>query len=279
MKQQTTRRDILNIGLAAGLVSSSAPAQTGAVVKYVRYEFGGRAAYGVLEGDIVHELRGGLFDKPARTGVKRKLADVRLLVPCEPRQVLAAGLNYKSHIGNRPPPAKPEFFWKSPGCLVEHGAKIIIPADARNVHYEGELVVVVGRRTRNVSVAEAPACVFGVTCGNDVSERDWQRNDLQWWRAKASDTFGPLGPAIVTGLHYGNLRLETRVNGQVKQSENTKDLLFDVPTMISFLSKHLTLWPGDVLYTGTPQTTSPMKPGDVVEVEVEGVGILRNTVA
>lgn len=207
------------------------------------------------------------------------MSEVRLLTPCVPRLVLAAGLNYRSHLGSRPVPKKPEFFWKTADCLVEPEGKILIPPGAENVHYEGEMVVVIGKTTRNVAAEEARNCVFGVTCGNDVSERNWQRDDLQWWRAKASATFGPLGPAIVKGLDFGNLKLETKVNGQVKQSENTRDLIYDVPTMISFLSRHVTLQPGDILFTGTPQTTSAMKPGDVVEVSLEGAGVLRNVVA
>ena len=136
----------------------------------------------------------------------------------------------------------------------------------------------IGKRAKNVSVAAAPQHVFGVTAGNDVSERDWQKNDLQWFRAKAADTFGPLGPVIVKGLNYGDLLLQTRVNGEVLQSQRTKDLLFDVPTLVSYISKYVTLEPGDLIYTGTPGSTKAMKPGDVVEIEIEGVGVLRNRV-
>jgi 2-keto-4-pentenoate hydratase/2-oxohepta-3-ene-1,7-dioic acid hydratase in catechol pathway len=139
-------------------------------------------------------------------------------------------------------------------------------------------VVVIGKRAKNISAADAPQYVFGVTAGNDVSERAWQKNDLQWFRAKASDTFGPMGPAIVTGLNYGDLLLQTRVNGVVLQSQRTKDLIFDVPAIISYVSRFVTLEPGDVIYTGTPGSTKAMKPGDIVEVEIEGIGVLRNKV-
>jgi 2-keto-4-pentenoate hydratase/2-oxohepta-3-ene-1,7-dioic acid hydratase in catechol pathway len=138
------------------------------------------------------------------------------------------------------------------------------------------MVVVIGTRATNVPAEQAASYVFGVTAGNDVSERDWQNADLQWFRAKASDTFGPLGPAIVTGLDYDNLQLQTRLNGEVVQSERTKDLIFDVKTIVSYVSRYVTLMPGDVIFTGTPQTTKAFKPGDVIEVEVEGVGVLRN---
>jgi 2-keto-4-pentenoate hydratase/2-oxohepta-3-ene-1,7-dioic acid hydratase in catechol pathway len=155
----------------------------------------------------------------------------------------------------------------------------LVPEGAGNVHYEGEMVLVIGRKTKDVSVADVPGCVFGVTCGNDVSERSWQKSDLQWSRAKSSDTFGCVGPCIAVGLNYGELLLQTRLNGEVKQSARTSDLLYDVPTMVSFISRVMTLLPGDLVYTGTPGQTSAMKSGDVVEVELEGVGILRNTVA
>ena len=151
----------------------------------------------------------------------------------------------------------------------------MLPPDAKNAHYEGELVVVIGKRARRLE-GDAKSYVFGVTAGNDVSERDWQRADLQWFRAKASDTFGPFGPAIVTGLNYDDLLLQTRLNGEVVQSQRTKDLIFDIATIVSYVSQYVTLEPGDVIYTGTPRTTRPIKAGDTVEVEVEGVGVLRN---
>ena len=141
------------------------------------------------------------------------------------------------------------------------------------------MVIVIGRKARRISVAEADSCIFGFTCGNDVSERDWQRGDLQWWRAKGSDTFAPLGPIIATGLDYKKSRLQTRLNGEVKQSQLLSDLLFDAAAIISFTSQYATLLPGDVIYTGTPGATSAMKPGDIVEVEIDGIGILRNKVA
>jgi 2-keto-4-pentenoate hydratase/2-oxohepta-3-ene-1,7-dioic acid hydratase in catechol pathway len=163
-----------------------------------------------------------------------------------------------------------------PTSIVGPGADIVYPEGASNVHFEGELVVVIGRRAKDVPAASAAEYIFGVTAGNDVSERGWQKADLQWFRAKASDTFGPLGPAIVKGLNYNDLLLQTRLNGEVVQSQRTKDLIFDVHEIVSYVSRFVTLEPGDVIYTGTPGTTKAMKPGDVVEVEIEGVGVLRN---
>jgi 2-keto-4-pentenoate hydratase/2-oxohepta-3-ene-1,7-dioic acid hydratase in catechol pathway len=233
-------------------------------------------AYGILAGDTVRELRGDLFASPVPTGREVRLADVRLLAPCEPSKVIAVGLNYQSHLGTRAPAAYPGLFAKYPTSIVGHEADIVLPEDAGNVHYEGELVVVIGRRAKNVAKADARQYIFGVTAGNDVSERDWQGADLQWFRAKAADTFGPIGPAIVTGLNYNDLLLQTRLNGEVVQSERTKDLIFDVDTIVSYVSRYVTLLPGDVIFTGTPQTTRAFRPGDVIEVEVEGVGVLRN---
>ncbi len=140
-------------------------------------------------------------------------------------------------------------------------------------------MVVIGKKAKNVSVNQAPNYVFGVTCGNDVSARDWQKNDIQWWRAKGSDTFAPLGPMIVRGINYDDLLLTTRLNGQIKQRQRTSDLIFSVHEIVSFVSQFVTLYPGDVIYTGTPGKTSPLKSGDVVEVQIEGIGTLRNKVA
>ena len=154
----------------------------------------------------------------------------------------------------------------------------MLPPDANNAHYEGEMVIVIGKQAANVSVADAKQYVFGITVGNDVSERDWQKSDLQWFRAKAADTFGPMGPVLITGLNYDDLLLQTRLNGEVVQSQRTKDLIFDVAAQVSYISRYVTLMPGDVIYTGTPGTTKRIVAGDVVEVELEGVGILRNRV-
>ena len=239
---------------------------------YVRYLHGERIAYGILEGDVIRELAGNFLADSRPTGKSVRLADVRLLAPCEPTKVVAVGLNYKSHIGERATPEYPGLFTKLPTSIIGPEQEIVFPPGAEDVHYEGELVAVIGRRASRVSEAEAPKYIFGVTAGNDVSERKWQRADLQWFRAKGSDTFGPLGPAVVTGLDYKDLQLTTRLNGEVRQSQRTSDLLFSV-------SQFVTLLPGDLIYTGTPGSTKAMKPGDVVEVEIEGVGVLRNKVA
>jgi len=263
----------------AAPIAAPAPALAQArVTRYVRYADAGRVSYGILTGDRIQELSGSPLQGSRPTGRTVAMARVRLLAPCVPGKVIAVGLNYKTHLGERPAAAYPGLFAKLPSSIVGPEADVVYPVDAENLHYEGELVVVIGKQARNVSVADAPGYVFGVTAGNDVSERNWQRNDLQWFRAKASDTFGPLGPAIVTGLDYGNLLLETRLNGETVQSQRTADLIFDVPTIVSYVSRYVTLEPGDLIYTGTPGTTRPMRPGDVVEVQIEGIGVLRNRV-
>src|SRR5262245_20984665 len=141
------------------------------------------------------------------------------------------------------------------------------------------MVIVIRKRAQRVSAERAADHIFGYTCGNDVSERDWQRGDLQWWRAKGSDTFGPLGPVIAVGLDYKKSRLQTRVNGEVKQSQVLSDLLFDATAIVSFARQDVTLESGAVSYTSTPSATSSMKPGDLVEVEIEGIGVLKNRVS
>jgi 2-keto-4-pentenoate hydratase/2-oxohepta-3-ene-1,7-dioic acid hydratase in catechol pathway len=269
---------ILRIASAAAAVAlvcltTSVHAQ---VTKYVRYSAHDTVSYGILEGDTIIELSGDIFASPKPTGRRTNLEHVKLLAPCEPKKVIAVGLNYKSHLGERPAAAYPGLFAKLPTSIVGPEANIVFPPGANNVHFEGELVVVIGKRAQNVAAADAAQYIFGVTAGNDVSERDWQKQDLQWFRAKASDTFGPLGPAIVKGLNYNDLLLETRVNGTVVQSQRTKDLIFDVHALVSYISQFVTLEPGDVIYTGTPGTTKAMKPGDVVEIEIEGIGVLRN---
>jgi 2-keto-4-pentenoate hydratase/2-oxohepta-3-ene-1,7-dioic acid hydratase in catechol pathway len=250
------------------------------VTRYVRFQNGSTISYGIEHNGSVKELAGTLFQH-RDTGHMYALKDVKLLYPCQPVNVFCVGLNYRSHIGNRPTPKQPEIFFKPLGCLQNPGDPVLIPPGATDLHYEGELVLVIGKHLRNASKEEAKAAIFGVTCGNDISERQWQHGpnkDRQWWRAKGSETFGPFGPAIVTGLNYDNLRLQTRLNGEVVQDQTTADLLFDCATMVSFASQYLPLQPGDVIFTGTPGDTRPMKPGDIVEIEIEGIGTLSNPI-
>ncbi len=252
------------------------------MTRYVRYAVDARVSYGIADGDRIAEIRGDLFGTHEKTGATHSLSSVKLLYPCEPPKILAVGLNYKSHLGARKAPEHPEMFYKPVSALQNPEDPIVLPKDATNVHFEGEIVAVMGKTAKNVSPEQACEAIFGVTCGNDVSEREWQHGaegkDLQWWRAKGSDTFAPLGPAIVTGIDYDNLLLQTRVNGEVVQKQFTSDLLFDLPSIVSWISRWVTLTPGDVIYTGTPGSTTRLKPGDVVEVDIEQIGVLRNPV-
>lgn len=248
-------------------------------MRLVRFLLDGEPRFGEEEAGEVFELSGAPWDGARRTGRAIPADEARLLAPCRPGKVLAVGLNYRSHLGERPEPVEPGMFAKMPTSIIGPGDDIVIPPGASEVHYEGELVIVIGRRARRVAPAEARSHILGVTAGNDVSERRWQREDLQWLRAKGSDTFGPLGPAIVTDLDPADLAIETRLNGETVQSARTRDLLFPVEEIVSFASRFVTLEPGDVIFTGTPGTTSPIAPGDVVEVQIEGIGTLRNPVA
>lgn len=247
-------------------------------MKYLRYSFEGRDSYGVLDGETVREIRGGLFGDRTLTGRTVKISEVEWLCPCEPSKVLAVAWNYPSHLADRPKPQNPGIFVIPPSALLPHGERILIPPDAATVHYEGELVLVVGRKARRVTAEEAEACIFGYTCGNDVSERVWQKNDLQWWRAKGCDTFAPLGPVIAADFDWRRGRVETRLNGALVQSGSFTELFFDPPAILSFASRYMTLLPGDVIYTGTPGVTGELRPGDRVEVEIPGIGVLSNTV-
>jgi 2-keto-4-pentenoate hydratase/2-oxohepta-3-ene-1,7-dioic acid hydratase in catechol pathway len=253
--------------------------------KFARFQAGSTTSYGLVEGDRLRQLDGDLFGDWQKTEKTYALKDVRLLVPAVPTQVLAMTGNYKSHLRDAEIPPKfkiPQPFFKSPSSLVEHGGDIVLPKDSGPTHYEAEMVIVIGKKAKNVPKEKALDYVFGVTCGNDVSERYWQNDeqnkDIQWWRAKGSDTFGPCGPFIATGIDYDKLNMKLRQNGVVKQEENTSFMIHDVATQVSFISRYITLHPGDLIFTGTPGKTDLIKAGDTIEVELEGVGVLRNSV-
>jgi len=271
----TLRRGVVLalIGLCIASFGVTAEAQ---VTKYVRFQADHGPAYGIVEGDQVREIEGDLFGDWDKTETLFPLDEITILVPTTPSKVVAMAVNYKSHAGDSSPPSTPQGFFKVPSCLQRQGGPIELPTE--NVHYEGELVLVIGKRAKDVEESDALDYVLGVTVGNDISARDWQTGDTQWWRAKGADTFGPCGPYIVSGLDYDNLELELRVNGEALQNTNTNLLVHGVAKTVSFLSKHITLEPGDLIFTGTPGSTKPLHPGDVVEVEIEGVGVLTNPV-
>ncbi len=248
-------------------------------VRYVRYAVDDTVNYGIQDGDTIRQLSAAPYLGGTTTGTSIASSDVRLLAPAEPSNVYAVGYNYDSHRGDRVLPPHPPIFLKLPTTIIGPDADIIYPDRATDVHYEAELVVVIGKTASKVSVEEAGNYIFGITAGNDVTERHWQTDDLQWFRAKATDTFGPLGPAIVTGLNYKDLLVQSRLNGKVMQSQRTRDHIHNVDAIVSFISQTSTLHPGDVIYTGTPGSTTAMQPGDIIEIEVEGVGVLRNQIA
>jgi 2-keto-4-pentenoate hydratase/2-oxohepta-3-ene-1,7-dioic acid hydratase in catechol pathway len=277
-------RALLVVSLAAALSAVAFPSppasaqQHDGPVLFVRYQHQGRIVYGALQGERIQEIDGDLFGQHRPTDRWVPLADVKLLPPTVAKKVIAVGLNFQSHLGTRAPAEYPGLFAKYPTSLVGQGDDVIQPPDSKNLHYEGEMVLVIGKTCSNVPVAEAMACVFGITAGNDISERDWQSADLQWFRAKASDTFGPVGPAIAVGVNPDDVLVETRVNKKVRQHERTSDLIFNNAEIVNYVSRYITLEAGDLIFTGTPQSTKALSPGDVVEVEVEHVGVLRNTI-
>ena len=248
-------------------------------MKFVRYAYRGETAWGSLQGETITRLAGSLLENPQPTGEQVELAQVKLLAPLQPPKIVGIGLNYKLHIKESPFPAPevPMIFLKAPTSVIGPLDKIILP-DSQKVDYEGEMGVVIGKVAKNVSEADALSYVFGCSVVNDVSARDYHQQDKSFARSKGVDTFCPFGPAIVTGLNPDNLNIQTRLNGKVVQSSNTSDLLFNVSQLISFASRYMTLLPGDLIATGTPAGVGALKRGDEIEVEVEGIGILKNFV-
>ena len=249
-----------------------------------RYQGDKGEGYGVVEGEQLRPIAGDPFGNFRLGEESMPIADVRFLAPTRPSKIVAAAVNYPSHVpqgrslvGGRIT-SKPELFLKPPSSVTDPGGTIVLPLGVGRVDCEGELVAVVGRRCRNVSESAALDYVLGYTCGNDVSARDWQKDDLQWWRAKGCDTFAPVGPCIATGIDPTSLELRTRLNGETCQSASTSLLIHSVASLVSTASRVMTLEPGDLVFTGTPGDTSPLSPGDVVEVEIEGIGVLRNLV-
>jgi len=244
-------------------------------------------AYGVIEDNTVTEVTGNPFEGHTRTSTSFPLSRVKLLVPVIPPTFYAAGVNYREHVtemahrrGVKPEfPPRADVGYRANNALVATDEPIIIPKDAtEQVQYEGELVAVIGKRCKRVLEAAALDYVFGYTIGNDVSERTWQRGDRTFWRGKNTDSFKPMGPWIVTGLDPDDLRVTIRLNGKEMFSYAVKDAIFGVRQFISRMSQYLTLYPGDVLWMGTDGATENMKDGDVVEVEVPEIGVLRNPV-
>jgi 2-keto-4-pentenoate hydratase/2-oxohepta-3-ene-1,7-dioic acid hydratase in catechol pathway len=249
-------------------------------VKIVRFTAGRKAAYGILDGHQVQSLAGTPYERMKPTGQYHKLGEVKLLAPCVPSKIVALGVNYRSHADEMSHrlPSEPLIFIKPSTAVIGPEDSIAYPPSSERVDYEGELGVVMGRRARNVPREEAKNYILGYICFNDVTARDLQAKDKQWTRSKSFDTFAPIGPCIETELDPDNLRLETRLNGDLKQQTSTGDLIFPVFELVSFISRVMTLLPGDVIATGTASGVGPMLPGDTVEVIIENIGTLRNYV-
>ncbi len=249
-------------------------------MRLVRFRFADRIATGVVEGDVVRALAGTFFDDPLPSGEEVPLDDVRLLAPILPSKVVCLGKNYAAHAAEfgGEVPDEPLVFLKPSTSVSGPGDPIPLLPISHRVDYEGELAVVIGRIARGVRAEDAFRYILGYTCGNDVTLRDLQKKDEQWTRAKGFDGSCPLGPWIETELDPNDVHLETRLNGEVHQSASTADLVFGVATIIEFVTQFMTLLPGDVILTGTPEGVGRLEPGDKVEVEIDGIGVLANPV-
>ena len=250
-------------------------------MRLVRFRFGERIATGFVEGDVVHMLQGTFFENPLPSGDEIPLDDVRLLAPMLPSKIVAVGKNYHAHAAEfgQEVPDEPLLFLKPSTAVIGPGDPIPLLPVSRRVDFEGELAVVIGRIARHVEAEDASKYILGYTCGNDVTLRDLQRMDDQWARAKGFDGSCPLGPWIETELDPNDTRIETRLNGEVRQSGRTADMVYSVATLVAYITEFMTLLPGDVIMTGTPEGVGKLSPGDRVEVEIEGIGTLANPVA
>src|SRR6476660_9461720 len=253
-------------------------------MRWIRYSHQGRTSYGILEGDRIVEVSGDPFAGYERTKVVRDLKAVKIEVPVVPPTFYCVGLNYAEHIREVAAkhgikanlPEQPDVGYRAVNALIAHEEPVIIPRDATKMQYEGELVVVIGRKAKHLSEADALSCVLGYTIGNDVSERVWQKSDRTLWRAKNTDTFKPMGPWIDTQVDLDKLETVVRRNGKETLRFRTNDMIFGVAKYISTMSRYVTLYPGDIIWMGTDGSSPDLAAGDVVEVELTGLGTLRN---
>jgi 2-keto-4-pentenoate hydratase/2-oxohepta-3-ene-1,7-dioic acid hydratase in catechol pathway len=248
-------------------------------VRFGRFIFQGREVFGdVDENFMVSLVRPE--DQEALGRTEFPMQEAIVLAPVIPSKIIAIGLNYRAHAAEmgKPLPEEPLMFMKPATAIIASGEAIVIPPQSKRVDFEGELAVVIGKQCRNVSAENAPEFILGYTCMNDVTARDLQKKDVQYTRAKGFDTFAPLGPFLVTELDPSNLRIQTFVNGEQRQDSTTADMIFSVNQLIAFVSSVMTLLPGDIISTGTPSGVGPVQPGDLVEVQIQNIGRLRNTV-
>lgn len=254
-------------------------------MKIIRFYKEGLIRYGVIEsGETVREVSGSIYEHFELSDNIYNLKEINLLAPCQPSKIICVGLNYKAHIDefkrdNFEEPEEPVLFMKPPTAVIGPEGSIIYPNMSSRVDFEAELAVVIGKTAVDIGPEEVYGHILGYTCANDVTARDLQRKDGQWTRAKGFDTFAPLGPWIETELNPENIRIRLYLNDSLKQDSSTGNMIFPVPRLVSFISRVMTLTPGDVIMTGTPEGVGPMMVGDTVKVTVDGIGSLTNRIS
>jgi len=250
-------------------------------VKIYRYKYGDKTSYGVLKEDELRPVSGSIYRKFQLEKKGIPIADVFLLPPVLPTKIVALGRNYRDHAVEmgKPVPEEPMIFLKPPTAVIGPNDIIVYPKMSKRVDYEGELAVIIKKKAKLLDDNDRiDDYILGYTCFNDVTARDLQRKDVQFTRGKSFDTFAPCGPCIVTDMDPSSLRIKTFLNGKLRQSGNTKNLIFPIPFLVKFISRVMTLNPGDIIATGTPAGIGPMAPGDRVDVQIEGIGVLSNKV-
>lgn len=249
-------------------------------MKIVRFEYAGKIEFGILQGAEINVVTGDIFSDYQLSKQVRALETVKLLSPCVITKAVCVGLNYHRHAQemNLELPDKPLIFLKPSSTLNHHAGEIEYPKISHDLHYEAELAVVVKKQAKHVKAEDAADYILGYTCANDVTARDIQKADGQWTRGKSFDTFLPLGPCIETDIDSNAINIKLYLNDELKQSSNTSDLIFKVPELVAFITESMTLYPGDVILTGTPSGVGPMEVGDIVTVELEGIGRLSNVI-
>jgi len=250
-------------------------------MKFLRFLINDLEKYGIVEGHKVREIKGNFFSKYEILENEYSLSEIKYLPPCMPSKIIALGLNYFDHAEELKMkiPEEPLIFLKPPSATIGHKDKIMYPKMSKHLDYEAELGVIIKNKIKNIDPKEVYKNILGYTCFNDVTARDLQKKDGQWIRAKSFDTFAPIGPFIVTDLDPNNLKIQLRKNGQIRQYSSTNNMIFKVEKIVSFISQIMTLNPGDIIVTGTPSGVGELKIKDEVEVEIEGIGILKNTVS
>lgn len=251
-------------------------------MKFVHFRSAAADLWGILQDDRIAEITAAPWEKWLKNGRTHALMSIQYLPPCDASKMFVVGWNYAAHAretGDKAP-ANPQFFPLAASSIIAHNEPVIYPHGVKRVDHEAELVVVIGKKGKDISEVNADQYIAGFSCGNDVSARDfqWNPDDLNIPRAKTVDTFSPIGPCLVTDLNYQNLTIEMKVNGEIRQAANTREMVFSIPQLISTISRYVTLLPGDVIFSGTPQGISPVQAGDVMEVSIEGIGTLRNLV-